>query len=947
MSPMPIQILRWLMQPLVWRFVGFGSAVVGLLCYALSSSFNHLFGNWNLIKIFLYTAFSFIISLLIFYAKKWQHSTSLRFKAHSAFLVLTITSVYSFFYDKVVNGKPDAYSLISCSAFSIMTLSLSRQTRCGFEVDLLYFFLGCLNVQLMKIKLPLAILGAGFSYSLIILRSYFSSLNSTVEIEHLGLQDQRLVIQVDSSQQLANTDTGKLKQQFMNCVEELRKNNSNLTNMLLQRVKKYLNGNTELVVTDHNFMIDVLPRETMNNLHETAKLMLNAGLQKECSEVYSTWRKEWLEECLINKLFRMRKIGFQDYMIGRWIKTFKVSLRILFPSERRLCNHVFMGFSSTADLCFLEVCHGAAIQLLNYADAFVTRSPSAWLLFQTLDMFDTLREMIPDFESLFPDSLVNEAIRIQNRLGEASRDIFMEFGNLIFHTPDAEFDAWDDGRVHPMTCVGSGYLVNAFWSRLMLEKILREYPKVGDGGATSSFSVLMERIMEQIERKLEAKSKIYKDPALRCFFMMNNLRHIEYQLGTLWRDERFQANTGRYLELYHRSSWNKVLDILNLDSNNNESVASNVAVESMKDKLNLFNLRFREVYSVQSTWLVFDKVLRKQIIVYVENMLLPAYANFIGRFHHVLGEHADEYIEYGMSDIQDRLNHLFIGNEMMNQHSIVADREGKDLWQYPMCTYKEVNGKPDLLSLISCAAFALMSVCLSRQIDLGFGADLLNFFLGYFTVQLMKINLMLSIVAAILCYSLMVLRSKMDSQSEIGTQGLEHRVDIKIDAADEGDRGADHNRSHFQGQQIESLRRRMVVKDEYDTDYNNGRRQIHHSLRSRMVDDGYNLKKYEEKQVKKNENLRSYFKCASPRCPVRKKIETSIDGEIIETQYKGNHNHCKPKFTLKSNSSSEYLYSLLPSEPVVPTDMPDQSFASHGGEQLDGDATPENSTVSI
>ncbi|KAJ1437535.1 Exocyst complex component Exo70 [Sesbania bispinosa] len=660
MSPMPIQILRWLMQPLVWRFVGFGSAAVGLLCYALSSSFNHLFGQWNLFKIFLYSVFSVIISLMILFAKIWQHSTSLRFKGHWAFLVLTITSVYSFFYDKIVNGKPDAYSLISCSAFAIMTLSLSRQTRCGFEVDLLYFFLGCLNVQLMKIKLPLAILGAGFSYFLIILRSYFSSINSTAENEYLGLQDQRLVIQVDS-QQLANTDTGKITQQFMNCVDELRKNNSNLANMLLERVKKYLNGNSELVVTDHNFMIDVLPREKINDLHETAKLMVNAGLQKECSEVYSTWRKEWLEECIKNKLLRLQKVGFQDYMISRWIKTFKVALRILFPSERRLCDHVFMGFSSTADLCFLEVCHGTAIQWLNCADEFVSRSPSAWLLFKTLDMFDTLREMIPEFESLFPDSLVKEAIKVQNRLGEASRDIFMEFGDLIFHTPEAEFDAWDDGRVHLMTCSGLGYLVNALWSRRMLEKILREYPKVGDGGGTSSFSVLMERIMEQIERKLEAKSKVYKDPALRCFFMMNNLRHIEHSLGSLFVDDSFQEKTGRYLELYRRSSWNKVLDILNLDSNNNESVVSNVAVESMKDKLNLFNLRFREVYSVQSTWLVFDKVLRKQIIVYVENILLPAYANFIGRFHDVLGEHAaDEYIEYGMSDIQDRLNHLFL-----------------------------------------------------------------------------------------------------------------------------------------------------------------------------------------------------------------------------------------------------------------------------------------------
>ncbi|KAK2430467.1 hypothetical protein P8452_43851 [Trifolium repens] len=139
MTLIPIQIRSWLMHKKVWKFVGFASAVVGLVCYALSSSFNHLFGNWNLFKIILYTVFSIIICLMNLFASTWQHSTSLRFKAHLAFLVLTITSVYSFFSDKIMNGKPDAYSLISCAAFALMSLSLSRQIQCGFEVDLMSF----------------------------------------------------------------------------------------------------------------------------------------------------------------------------------------------------------------------------------------------------------------------------------------------------------------------------------------------------------------------------------------------------------------------------------------------------------------------------------------------------------------------------------------------------------------------------------------------------------------------------------------------------------------------------------------------------------------------------------------------------------------------------------------------------------------------------------------
>lgn len=52
------------------------------------------------------------------------------------FLVLLITSVYSFFFDKQVTEKPDAYGLVSCAAFAIMSLGLSRLSHFGFEVDL-------------------------------------------------------------------------------------------------------------------------------------------------------------------------------------------------------------------------------------------------------------------------------------------------------------------------------------------------------------------------------------------------------------------------------------------------------------------------------------------------------------------------------------------------------------------------------------------------------------------------------------------------------------------------------------------------------------------------------------------------------------------------------------------------------------------------------------------
>ncbi|XP_030537315.1 probable WRKY transcription factor 33 isoform X2 [Rhodamnia argentea] len=69
-------------------------------------------------------------------------------------------------------------------------------------------------------------------------------------------------------------------------------------------------------------------------------------------------------------------------------------------------------------------------------------------------------------------------------------------------------------------------------------------------------------------------------------------------------------------------------------------------------------------------------------------------------------------------------------------------------------------------------------------------------------------------------------------------------------------------------------------------------------------DDGYNWRKYGQKQVKGSENPRSYYKCTFPGCPTKKKVERSLDGHITEIVYKGTHNHAKPLSTRRSSSQS-------------------------------------------
>ncbi|KAF7031401.1 hypothetical protein CFC21_042737, partial [Triticum aestivum] len=111
-------------------------------------------------------------------------------------------------------------------------------------------------------------------------------------------------------------------------------------------------------------------------------------------------------------------------------------------------------------------------------------------------------------------------------------------------------------------------------------------------------------------------------------------------------------------------------------------------------------------------------------------------------------------------------------------------------------------------------------------------------------------------------------------------------------------------------------------------------RQTHSQRRS--SDDGYNWRKYGQKQVKGSENPRSYYKCTFPNCPTKKKVETSLEGQITEIVYKGTHNHAKPLNTRRGSGGGAAAAQVLQSGG-------DASENSFGGMVT----TPENSSASF
>lgn len=435
-------------------------------------------------------------------------------------------------------------------------------------------------------------------------------------------------------------------------------------------------------VTDFNIVIDALPSSTINDLHEIAKRMVAVEYGRECSHVYSACRREFLEESLSR--LGLQKLSTDDVQklpwpeledeIERWCKSAVFSLRILFPSERRLCDRIFFGFPPTSDFAFMEVCRGSAIQLLNFADAVAKSSRSPERLFKVLDIYETLRDLIPEFEILFSDQycvfLRNEALAIWKRVGDAIKGIFMELENLIRCDPVK--DPVPGGRLHPITRYVMNYLRAACKSQQTLEQVFEEERERGMSGI-SSLSVQMAWIMELLESNLEAKSKLYKDLALSSVFMMNNGRYIvqkvkDSELGLLLGEDwirKHNVKVRQYNMNYQRSTWTKVIGVLKPENGGGSNVNGGPNSRTLKERFRMFNTYFEEVLKVQSSWIVFDDELREQLKISVTQNLLPAYRNFIGRFQNSpeAGRNPEKHIKYSVEDIEAQINNeLFRGN---------------------------------------------------------------------------------------------------------------------------------------------------------------------------------------------------------------------------------------------------------------------------------------------
>jgi len=104
------------------------------------------------------------------------------------------------------------------------------------------------------------------------------------------------------------------------------------------------------------------------------------------------------------------------------------------------------------------------------------------------------------------------------------------------------------------------------------------------------------------------------------------------------------------------------------------------------------------------------------------------------------------------------------------------------------------------------------------------------------------------------------------------------------------------------------------VKESLDYSHSEQKLQSSVNVDNKPNNDGYNWRKYGQKHVKGSDFSRSYYKCTRPNCPVKKKLERSLEGHVTAIIYKGEHNHQRPhrsKIVKETQTSNENSVSKM------------------------------------
>ncbi|MCL7023105.1 hypothetical protein MKW94_005647 [Papaver nudicaule] len=436
--------------------------------------------------------------------------------------------------------------------------------------------------------------------------------------------------------------------------------------------------------------IDLINPNAVCDLREIAERMIRSGYEKEWCQVYSSVRRDVLDECLsilgIEKLSieEVQKIEWRslDEKMKKWTHAVKNVISILLPSEKQLIVDICGGSELITEVCFTETTKGCVMQLLNFGEAIIIGRRASEKLFRILDMYDALADVMPGLQALYPNDsgefLCNEAQGILDGLGESARGTLAEFENAV--QGETSRKATHGGEIHPLTRYVMNYLKLLVDYSDSLNMLLKGGTEDSDClGSDNSLKTddlspvghCLLSLISSLESNLQEKSKFYEEGGIQYIFLMNNILYIvqkvkDSELGKLLGDPWVRKRRGQvrqYATSYLRASWSKALSFMKDEGIGGGGSSSSVSKVVLKDRFKNFNACFEDIYRNQSAWKVTDPQLREELRLSISEKVLPAYRSFMGRFrgHLERGRHSGKYIKYTPEDLENYLLDLFEG----------------------------------------------------------------------------------------------------------------------------------------------------------------------------------------------------------------------------------------------------------------------------------------------
>ncbi|PKA61267.1 hypothetical protein AXF42_Ash006164 [Apostasia shenzhenica] len=433
--------------------------------------------------------------------------------------------------------------------------------------------------------------------------------------------------------------------------------------------------------------IDLVLPEAVCDLKEIADRMVLAGYGREICQVYSSIRRDVLDEYLLilgyerMSIEEVQRIEWQtlNEKMKTWIQAMKIMVRVLLTEEKNLCEQIFASSVDLQEECFTNAAKGCIMQLLNFGDAISICQRSAEKLFRTLDMYEALDDVIPVFHSLISGDAHNlvcsEAEEIKKMLADAVRGIFMDFANAV--QKEASRKPVQGGEIHPLSRYVMNYvkLLVDYSSSLNVLLDNEDFPEEGKGDDCTEEMTPLGRhlllLLSYLETNLEQKSKNYEDGGLQFIFLMNNILYIVQKIkdsellkfvGDDWVRKR-RGQVRQHATSYLRASWTKVLSYLKDDGLGGSGSFNSSLKIVIKERFKSFNLGFEELYRNQTAWKVSDPQLREELRISISEKIIPAYRAFFGRFGSQLegGRNVAKYVKYTPEELENYLSDFFEG----------------------------------------------------------------------------------------------------------------------------------------------------------------------------------------------------------------------------------------------------------------------------------------------